>query len=274
MHKPQIDWSCVEISLASALSDTLEVLDCCFAGNVMKGFSEQTRVWELMTATGKNRLTPSGDRAYAKAWIKAFERLYSRGQPFTTYDLNQEIHRDSGWASKSQLYQKLPAVITRHIVLAPPVASCASQPRRPDNISGYLDVRIAFENVSMLNPDHIQKLCGELCKLPRATDLNVCDLQYLGFTPCFDSSHYKNLVKLFRLSHVMAKGMTRWKTKKNTRLMQKRKARFDGIFSETREAKRRHTDPYTPTSPVDQLAKSLKAGSPLTPRSRELSPSS
>ena len=274
MYKPQADWSYVEHTLGGAWADTLEVLDCCFAGNVMKGFTEQTRVWELMTATGKDMLAPSGARSYGKAFIKAMELLLSREQPFTTYDLNQEIHRGRQWDSVSQLYQKLPSVRTRHIVLAPPIHATATQPNRPENIAGYLDVRIAFQDISMLKPDHIQKLCSELCKLPKATDLNVCDLQYLGFTPCVDSPQYKELVRLFKASYVLAHGMARWKEKQKMRLMQKRRSVFDHASDRVREAKRRRTDPYNPTSPVDQVMKLLKADSPLTPESREVTPSS
>lgn len=38
-------------------ADTLVVLDCCYAGNVMEGLMRQTRLYEIATTGGKDTPT-------------------------------------------------------------------------------------------------------------------------------------------------------------------------------------------------------------------------
>lgn len=172
----------------------------------MKGLSDHCRSYELMAATGKDKPTASGPKSYTAALIKSLRLLRHHGpQPFTTYDLHQEIIKQRSWNTVSQLYNRRPGVRPRHIIIGPPVKASESRPQKALNYAGYLDLRIAFEDNDALEDDQVQRLCSELCKLPKSTELKICDLEFLGFTPCRDSPQFKKLVSIIRKTHLLNK---------------------------------------------------------------------
>lgn len=242
-HRPQASWTGAEGPLDEALADTLVILDCCSASNIMKGVSEHSRSYELMAATGKDKPTSAGPKSYTAALVKSLKILRQRElQPFTTYDLSQMIIRQRGWNTASQLYNRRSNFRTRHIAIAPPVEPSESQSQKPDNCAGYLDLRIAFEDNSVLKVDQVRRICSELCKLPKSTELKICDLEFLGFTPRRDSPQFKRLVGIFRMRHMIGKAVKRFRAKKQRQMQVIDNLMVDGQLSQQESIGQRRTN--------------------------------
>lgn len=262
-YQPYANWTIAERPLDGAEADTLVILDCCNAANVMKGSSEQTRSYELMTAAGKNMPTPSpGPRSYTTALINSLKVLKQReSQPFTTSDLNQMIMKQRSYDSPSYLFNRRPNMRTRHISIAPPETPNSNNTRPLIRRAGYLDLRIAFESKSSLSLAEVKTIASELSKLPKSTSLNICDIEWIGFTPRKDSPQFKRIMRIARITHLFLGAMTRFKMKK----LCKRKRDINQLANAPRSPKRRRTAAYPVASPVDEQAKSLLPQSPLTP---------
>ncbi|KAK1068374.1 hypothetical protein LTR12_013741 [Friedmanniomyces endolithicus] len=160
---PNANWTHAERSLNSAFADTLVILDCCYASNVMNSrlLSTGARSYELMAATGKNMLAiQPGPRSYTHALINALSTLLQSGCGFTTADLAQSVCELRDYEVKSRLYNRL-AGRTRHICIAPlerqnlPASSTAV---RED---GSLDVRIDSRDQDSLRDGEAE---SEVCK--------------------------------------------------------------------------------------------------------------
>lgn len=216
--RPQANFNVAELMLENATADTLLILDCCSASNIMKGGGEQSRSYELMAATGKDMPTGSGDNSYTKALIKALGDLRKLEQPFTTYELNQMIIQLRDWNTSSHLYNRLPNTRARHIALAPPAKPMTAGLQRLGPPSGYLDIRISFENQESLTDNDVNKICKKLCKLPRSTGLSICDIEYRGFMAFKDSPLIKRLVRIFRMRLMIRKAVKRFRAKKRSRI--------------------------------------------------------
>ncbi|KAK3631999.1 hypothetical protein LTR56_016592 [Elasticomyces elasticus] len=91
---PSASWTVAEQPLETAQTDTLVILDCCCAGNVMTTPQTvaNTRSYELMAATGRDMVAiQPGPRSYTHALIKALKMLRRENETFSTAELNQKV---------------------------------------------------------------------------------------------------------------------------------------------------------------------------------------
>jgi hypothetical protein len=202
-HFPNASWNLATHVLEDVEADTLVILDCCYAGNIMKGATEEARVYEVMTATGKDRPTESpGKGSYTAALMQSLRELRKRGQPFTTWELNQMIHKERNWNTSSLLFTPGLHGPARHICLWPP------EKEEPERVSAvvqrgsHLDIRITFQDNGSLTDDQVRTLAKELAKLRRGTTkaskskLNICDVQWSGFTPGREPARRKTSLRM------------------------------------------------------------------------------
>ncbi|KAK1066416.1 hypothetical protein LTR74_007138 [Friedmanniomyces endolithicus] len=164
---PNANWTQAERPLGSASADTLVILDCCCASNVMKDrlSSRGERSYELMAAAGRNMpATQPGPRSYTHALIKALGAMLQEGCSFSTADLAQAIHELRDYDVTSYLYNRL-AGRTRHIRFAP------LEPRRLRASSkavreggNSLDVHIDSRDQENLRNGEAERPACEACK--------------------------------------------------------------------------------------------------------------
>lgn len=187
-------------SLEHADADTLVILDCCNAGNIMKGATQQTRAYEIMTAAGKDTPTESpGKESYTTALIESLRELRKQETPFTTWQLHQMIYKQRNYNTASLFWNHGFRGPSRHIYLAPPVKYEPDRVRPSAERAGHLDISIAFEDNSTLTDKQVETLAKELSKIRRAAksaNLNICDIQWNGFTSREHSVHRKHSLKV------------------------------------------------------------------------------
>ncbi|KAK0247974.1 hypothetical protein B0A54_12445 [Friedmanniomyces endolithicus] len=164
---PNANWTQAERPLNSASADTLVILDCCCASNVMKDrlSSKGARSYELMAATGKNMpAIQPGPRSYTHALINALRASLQEGGGFDTADLAQGIHELRGYDLTSHLYNRM-AARTRHIRFNPlehrgfPASSNAAREG-----GSSLDVRPDSRDQDSLRDGEAKRLASEACK--------------------------------------------------------------------------------------------------------------
>ncbi|KAK0268713.1 hypothetical protein LTR35_015285 [Friedmanniomyces endolithicus] len=164
---PNADWTQAAVPLNSASADTLVILDCCYASNVMNGRLPSTgaRSYELMAATGKNMLAiQPGPRSYTHALINSLRALLQSGCEFSTADLAQGICELHDYEVKSRLYNRLGGT-ARHIQLAPlERRSLPTSSRAVHEGGSSLDVRIDLRDQDSLRDGEAKGLDSEACK--------------------------------------------------------------------------------------------------------------
>ncbi|KAK1082338.1 hypothetical protein LTR33_003988 [Friedmanniomyces endolithicus] len=163
---PNANWTHAEVPLNNASADTLVVLDCCCASNVMEGRLPSTgaRSYELMAATGKNMLAiQPGPRSYTHALINALSALLQEGCDFSTTDLAQAICELRDDEVKSRLYNRLGGT-ARHIRFAPLERRSLSTSSEAERTNGSLDVRIDSRDQDSLRDGEAKRLASEACK--------------------------------------------------------------------------------------------------------------
>ena len=259
-HSPKASWNLATHVLDDAEADTLVILDCCYAGNIMKTVTQQTRVYEVMTATGKDRPTESpGKASYTAALIETLKELRKQGQPFTTWQIHQLIHKRRDWNTSSLLWNPGFQGPPRHISLWPPEKP---EPRRnPSAVqrSSYLDIRVFFQDNSSLTDDQVAVLAKELSKLRRgatkASKLDVCDIQWRGFNPGKEHSRRKTSFKNTAHIVVALNGLGSGK----------RRHQSDDLATRVRSSKRLRGSPC-PEESLGSCAKVRKSSkAPMTP---------
>ncbi|KAK5725160.1 hypothetical protein LTR17_013196 [Elasticomyces elasticus] len=181
---PACSWSQAEIILDAATADTLVILDCCFAGNVVgeKIAVSSKRSYEIMVATGKDMTaTRPGPRSYTHALIDALSSLKRELEVFSTADLSQRISKLRKYHDPPRLYNRLHSA-ARHICIAPPTSRTGSPSTNTLRTNNRLDLRITIDQESLSEAD-VVKLARELSKLPTSTDLAICGIECLDYVP-------------------------------------------------------------------------------------------
>ncbi|KAK5728872.1 hypothetical protein LTR15_002013 [Elasticomyces elasticus] len=181
---PACSWSQAEIALDAATADTLVILDCCFAGNVVgeKSTIPSKRSYELMVATGKDMTaTRPGPRSYTHALIDALSSLKRELKVFSTADLSQRISKLRKYHDPPRLYNRLHGT-ARHIRIAPPAHRTRSPSTNKARSNNRLDLRVTIDQESLSEADLI-KLARELSKLPMSTGLAICGIECLDYVP-------------------------------------------------------------------------------------------
>ena len=237
----------------------------------MKGVSESIRSYQLMAATGKNLTTPRpGPRSYTRALIDSLKLLLqNRKQPFSTFDLNQEIIRQRKWNTSPQLYNRRHETASRQIYIAPLDETTVMQERQRARSAGYLSLRINFKDNSTFSPEEITTLASEMSALPKKTGIGISEIEWIGFEPTRDSLQLKHIVRAYWM---MLGAITRWQQRQKR---QRRRKAVEELTNGARSPKRRSTAPYALESPVDEKTNKSLPAPPLTPSvsSRGVTPS-
>lgn len=157
-------WKPVEEFITAADADVLAILDTCSAGSAVKGSSENTKVFEVLAATGRRSATAApGQKSFTRAMIDSLKDhlTSSNGTPTSTYDLNQAIMRrrknqTSQVFSRSggQRFVKLAPLVTNPYLRAPTV------PRA----SVSLTLRFVFANSTTLTAEQAKLLATALSR--------------------------------------------------------------------------------------------------------------
>ena len=207
-HKPEAVWAQAVKGLGTAEADVLEILDCCFASNIMKSLIENTRTYEVLAATGKDKLTPKpGPRSYTRALIDSLkdELRENEGRPFSTFDLNQKIHHKKNWEAAPHLYKIVGNAMTRHICLAPMDRPRALSIKLPVRNAGWLHLRVAFAEKSGLDENQVEKLARNLSGAAKKSKLGINAIDWMMFEPFKESDHFKSILQAARDTHLMLK---------------------------------------------------------------------
>lgn len=199
-YEPRANWNAAEESLKGAEADVLTILDCCCAGSIMKGSTEDIRTFEVLAATGRKMPTePPGKRSFTCAMIDALlDQLRETDQaPFTTYALNQEIMRRRV-NHRSHLFSRHPSSSHRFIKLAPLQRDpCAKVPTNVREAS-YLTVRFAFKDVTKLEPDQVKKLATGVSQVASNSDLGINRIEWVDFQVNRDGERLAEVLQLLQ----------------------------------------------------------------------------
>jgi len=232
----------------------LVILDCCFACSVMKGMTEHTRSFELLAATGKDSTTPKpGPRSYTRAFIDSLKAQLcsNQSQPFTTFDLNQEITRRRDWSDQPILANRTDSA-TRHIVLAPLDSTQPSTVPTPIMHAGHLNLRLVFTD-TCLSDNQVETLAEYLASAAKRSKLGISAIDWMGFVP-----RGWKFAQLVGTAHTFSRAQTRFRTKKRKR---ESEALRNGVVSLVR----RQTAPCLSNHNGRRPRKSLSYPYPLTP---------
>lgn len=89
-------WNVAEsLFLKSTEADTLAILDTCYASNVTKGAQDTGRAYQLLAASGHNRLTAGpGHRSFTTAMIESLKECLDENgdKPFSLWKLSSKIN--------------------------------------------------------------------------------------------------------------------------------------------------------------------------------------
>ncbi|KAK3647226.1 hypothetical protein LTR22_013887 [Elasticomyces elasticus] len=191
LFAPNANWSQAQRALTGAHADTLVILDCCCAGNVMNGTLHpvNNRSYELMAAVGRDKpATQPGPSSYTHALIKALEELCVAGHVFTTADLHERTSELRTHRGSSHLYSWLPGLQARRIRFPPPAHQQFPQKSKLTPSGGNLSIRIEFDREPFEEPEGFAELALALSMLPSSTGLGICGIEYMDYTSCLPSS--------------------------------------------------------------------------------------
>ncbi|KAB2580323.1 hypothetical protein DBV05_g1274 [Lasiodiplodia theobromae] len=89
-------WNVAEsLFLKSTEADTLAILDTCYASNVTKGAQDTGRAYQLLAASGHNRMTAGpGHRSFTTAMIESLKECLNENgdKPFSLWKLSSKIN--------------------------------------------------------------------------------------------------------------------------------------------------------------------------------------
>lgn len=209
----------------------LTILDCCFAAGAVKGKSEHTRTFELLAATGRDLTTPRpGPLSYTRALIDCLQEKLNEneGTPFNTFELNTMIREKRDWITTPHVYNRMG--YSRHINLAPlPEVKKSDFKNSPEvrRNAGYLNLRIAFAELSDLKDSQVETLATCLSDAAKGCELGVSDIHWVGFEPTQNSKHFQSLIFVVRVYYRFRKALLKLREKKRQEQL-KRKADDDG----------------------------------------------
>jgi hypothetical protein len=168
--------------------DVLTILDTCYASNLVKSGKEDTRTFELLSASAIDRTTAEpGEYSFTRALIDTLHELLNSfgDKPFTTFYLNQRILlRPNRRTSPSQVWYLL-KYHERHIRLAP-LKPLKDREQKTSGIfdapRGYLTLRFSLRDGS-LNQEQIELLTKTISKAFNNQSVGLRGIDWLGFKP-------------------------------------------------------------------------------------------
>lgn len=227
--KAKARWKEVESLLAGADADILTILDTCSAGSAVKGSSEDTRVYEVLAATGRKKPTSGpGPKSFTRAMIETLKEQLkiSKDAPFTTFDLNQAIMR----RRKNQSSQLFPRTGHSHrfVKLAPLTTIRAFRAPTLPRASFGLTLRFVFANSTMTG-EQAERLAETLSRSVAHSDfagsgLEAKAIEWVDFCPIAgggSSGEELKLHKAVRNVQQLWRASTIWKARQQEG-MQKR----------------------------------------------------
>ncbi|KAI5369286.1 hypothetical protein Slin15195_G001620 [Septoria linicola] len=221
LYPPEARWEEAERSLISAESDVLTILDCCFAGGVMKGMNDHSRSWELLAACGKDTTPKPGPSSYTRHLIDSLRDILAQEDRRTnTFELNQMIFKKRNLDAKSLVFNRLHSRFHRHIFLAPLSKRKQCNPKPMARHAGHLNLRIAFEKHSQLTITEVTRLAENMTSAVTKAELDIRAIDWMGFEPYKGSEQFESFVKAVLLIRM---AMRKWKNKLPARSRQKQK---------------------------------------------------
>lgn len=203
----------------------LVIMDCCNAGLIMKSMVDDTRAYEIMSATGAGLTTPKpGPRSYTRALIDSLDAELKKSEshewwPLDTYNLNQEIKRRKNWSHLPQLFHRNQIAKNRHISLAP-LQKPREQTPQSLGCSATLRLQLVFSDRTTLKEKEITHLATALAKGAKDSNLTITALEWMGFNPEQKTQQQsRRLLVMSRAMWVLAGWISRWKTKKQKAAM-------------------------------------------------------
>lgn len=182
-----VQWSNAHSLLLEEVSaDTLAILDTCYASNTTKGALSSGRTYQLLAASGWNKVTAGpGIRSFTAALIESLHECLQGGRPFSVWGLmskiNKKVYRR---ANPAQLHDIL-GTHSRQILLAPLDRSKKEREKRLQTIidsSGIADLVLRFVlGVKDMSKFHVEELTKRLPRVVHDTGLDLCRIDLDGF---------------------------------------------------------------------------------------------
>jgi hypothetical protein len=181
-------WNKAEALLRSddVEGDILNIMDCCYASNIVKSGTLSSRKFELLSACGINQTTCSpGPRSFTRVLIDKLTELADEytDKPFATHILNDRIIRDERRIdTPSHLWFRLPN--KHHIFLGPLTKDAKASQQQLSDIRvprGFLSLRFAISRES-LDREQIERLTKSLSTAFEDNKrLGLRKIEWLGF---------------------------------------------------------------------------------------------
>ncbi|KAK5137339.1 hypothetical protein LTR08_008916 [Meristemomyces frigidus] len=195
------NWNQAEESLEHAEADCLTILDCCCAGSIMKGSTEDIRTFEVLAATGKKMPTePPGKRSFTRAMIGALRDQLQKPEqvPFTTFALNEDIMRRRG-NHRSHLFSRHPTSSHRFIKIAPLQLHDTTEVPVSAQEASYLTVRFSFKDVTLLKEGQVKRLAKEVSQSAANSNLGINRIDFIEFQQNKGGERWAEFVRLLRV---------------------------------------------------------------------------
>ncbi|OCL11251.1 hypothetical protein AOQ84DRAFT_386966 [Glonium stellatum] len=185
-HVPVVEWNKVERQLLEDVEgDVLAILDSCFASNIQKDSTEQTRTYELLAAAPIDKRTSApGKGSFTSVLTEELRELLKkhRNQKFSTVELVQRINVRK---------KKRPAMLWdrlgrhgHHVCFAPLNTKDLEKREKSfqnirENMS--LTLRIALKEDN-LTPVQIEKLAKRLPKAFKKAQVEPLQIHWMGLS--------------------------------------------------------------------------------------------
>ena len=183
---PIVEWNRAETPLLEdAEGDVLTMLDSCFASNIQKGSTEQTRTYELLAAAAMDKRTNApGKNSFTSILTEELQELLKkhRGRKFATVELVQRINLRRR-KRPSMLWDRL-SRHDHHIYLAP--LNTEDLEKRQISFQNMrenasLTLRIALKE-ERLTSAQIERLAQRLPKAFRKSQVEPLQIHWMGLS--------------------------------------------------------------------------------------------
>lgn len=158
-------------------------MDCCYASDMLRTVSKQSRVFEMLAASQIGQTTPGpGQNSFTLRLTKHLKELAgnSTETPFTTRDLVEKLQSDSSNPAPA-LWRRMTGS-TRHIRLCRLKLLDERLKRKADDTHYGPSLRLEFAFKSgSIREEHIDRLTKGLPKLFANADLPLVNIKWLGY---------------------------------------------------------------------------------------------
>ncbi|KAH7062258.1 hypothetical protein B0J12DRAFT_232333 [Macrophomina phaseolina] len=181
-------WNFAEsLLLRDTRADTLAILDTCFASNVNKGGVSSGRAYQLLAASGPDRMTAApGLKSFTTAMIQVLNEWLEEGHPrMTLWKLSARINEKFYRRQNPCFVQDRLKEHDRQIYLAPldkDIEARKMNEMALNHKTGFSDLTLRFSlGIKTLTRDHIEILTKELPRACQAADVKLQRVDWVGF---------------------------------------------------------------------------------------------